>query len=108
VVWKGINRFRYNQEFLQTVAHWPEGKHIADLSQYCWALSLYDNEFAFEVLQTAMPLLQHALAADPMKVFHEVDEIARHLMRVWDPLGVYTGKLAPDRRQVALAREGSV
>jgi len=69
------------------------------------ALSLYDNEFVFEVLQTTMPLLQHALAADPLKVFPEVDVIAEDLLRVWDPFGIYTGKLAPDRRQRALARE---
>jgi hypothetical protein len=104
--WKQLfNAALERSRILHTVAHWPEGQHIADFSQYCWALSLYDNEFAFEVLQTAMPLLQHALAADPMKVFPELDEIARYLLRVWDPLGINTGKLAPDRRQRALAQE---
>jgi hypothetical protein len=104
--WKqSFNAALERSRILQTVAHWPEGQHIADLSHYCLALSLYDNEFAFEVLQTAMPLLQHALAADPMKVFPEVDEITGHLLHVWDPLGVYTGKAAPDHRQRALAWE---
>jgi hypothetical protein len=104
--WKqSFNAALERSRILHTVAHWPEGQHIADLSHYCLALSLYDNEFAFEVLQTAMPLLQHALAADPIKVFLEVDKIARDLLRVWDPFVVYTGKLAPDSRQRALARE---
>jgi len=40
-----------------------------------------------------------------MQVFHEIDQITGNLLRVWDPFGVYTGKLAPDRRQRALARE---
>ena len=90
---------------LQTVAQWPEGEYIGTLSKFCWALSLYDTEFAFDVLHTAMPLLQRALAADPIDAFHEINELVWHLLRVWDPLGVYKGKLAPDRRQFDVARE---
>src|SRR5262249_32252161 len=101
--WKqSFNAALERSRILQTVAQWPAGQHIADLSEYCRALSQYDNEFAFEMLQIAMPLLQHALAADPMQVLYEVNPIRGHLLRF---MTIYTGKLAPDRRQRALARE---
>lgn len=91
-------------QIIQTVAQWPNGENLASLSKYCLALSLYDTEFAFEVLQSIMPILQQALAANPITTFHEIEDIAWHLLRVWDPLGIYIGKLAPDHRQIDLAR----
>jgi len=89
---------------LQTIARWPDGKYINDFSRYCWAISLYDREFAFEMLQAAMPLLQRAIAENPMNGFSLIDEIAGYFLHVWDPLGVYTGAHAPDQRQVNFAR----
>jgi hypothetical protein len=101
--WKqSFNAALERNRILQTVAQWPAGQHIADLSEYCRALSQYDNEFAFEMLQMAMPLLQHALAAEPMQVLYEVNPIRGHLLHF---MAIYTGKRAPDRRRRALARE---
>ena len=67
---------------------------------------MYDREFAFDILKLAVPLLQHAFAADPINGFSQIEhDIVMCFLRVWDPLGVYVGKHGPDRRQVEIARE---
>jgi hypothetical protein len=49
------------------------------------------------------PTAQRALAADPVGAFHELNDLARHVLRVWDPLGAYKGKHRPNERRRRLA-----
>jgi hypothetical protein len=105
--WKSsFNAALQRNRILEAIKKWPENEYIGDFSKYCWALSLYDHEFAFDILKLAMPLLQQALAADPINGFSQIEHyIVMCFLRAWDPLGVYVGKHGPDRRQVEIARE---
>lgn len=105
--WKSsFNTALQRNQILEAIQKWPENEHIAVFSKYCRSLSLYDHEFAFDILKLAMPLLQNALAANPINGFNEIQhDLIMCFLRIWDPLGVFKGKNKPDRRQIELARE---
>ena len=104
--WKcSFNSALDRNRILQTIAQWPDGEYINDFSRYCWAISLYDRQFAFVMLRAAMPLLQRAIAANPMDGFRQINEIVGYFLHVWDPLDAYTGEYAADPGQISFARD---
>lgn len=104
--WKhSFNAVLQRNQILRTIKEWPEDEYIGDFCKYCSSISFYDEELAFDILKIAMPFLQRALAFDPLKGFHQIqDDIVWLLLRVWHPLAICTGKNAPNRQQLALAR----
>jgi hypothetical protein len=104
--WKSsfVTALQRNQ-IIEAIQNWPKNEYIWEFGNYCRSLYFYDREFGFSILKLAMPMLQLALAADPIKVFSQIEEqIAMSVLGVWDPLGIYRGKKAPDHKQKEFAR----
>lgn len=55
------------------------------------------------MVEAFLPQAQAQLAADPVESFHELQEVAWHVLRVFDPLGVYAKRYPPGPRHRALA-----
>ena len=76
-------------QILETVAAWPEdADYLSTLSNYCWALAMHDRELAFSILEKTTPLIQRALAKDPIEAFRSIDHIVGAFLGTWDILGV--------------------
>lgn len=72
---------------------------------FCSSVVWWDEDLALEMSERFIPAAQAALARDPVEGFHELGhDFIMHVLRVFDPLGVYVGKLKPTARQWSIAR----
>ena len=74
-------------------------------SKFCASVVWWDENLALEMAEIFVPTAQQLLAKDPVDGFHQLSqEFASTVLRVFDVLHVYVGKLKPTRRQWTIAR----
>lgn len=74
-------------------------------SKYCASVLWWDENLALEMAELYVPTAQQVLANDPVEGFDQLShDLASTVLRVFDVLGVYVGKLKPTRRQWTIAR----
>ena len=73
--------------------------------RFCSSVMLWDEDLALDMAERFIPFAQAALVRHPIEGFRELDyEFFMLVLRVFDPLGAYVGKLKPDRRRSSIAR----
>ena len=74
-------------------------------SKFCASVVWWDENLALEMAELFVPTAQEVLAEDPVGGFDQLShDFASSVLRVFDVLNVYVGKLKPTRRQWAIAR----
>ena len=74
-------------------------------AKFCASVVSWDENLALEMAELFVPTAQQVLANDPVEGFHQLDhDFASTVLRVFDVLHVYVGKLKPTRRQWVIAR----
>jgi len=74
-------------------------------SKFCASVNWWDENLALEMAELFVPTAQQILARDPVEGFHQLSfDFASTVLRVFDVLHVYVGKLKPTRRQWTIAR----
>jgi hypothetical protein len=103
--WKAaFNQAFDRQSAIALARTWPSSVPLRGFARFCAAFNVWDNELGLAMVEAFVPTAQMAFADDPVSAFHKLNDIADHVLRLSDPLGVYKGKLAPDRRRFALGR----
>ncbi len=74
-------------------------------AQVCETVSLFNDSLALDMLEEYLPTAMEILSADPFDGFHSLQDVAMRVLRVFDPLGIYVGKLKPDARRRRIARQ---
>lgn len=109
----GINEFNSNvRAALDRDKLHQFAKHEAFLedafifSKFCASALWLDENLALEMAELFVPTAQQVLAKDSVEGFHQLSrDFASTVLRVFDPLRVYVGKLKPTRRQWTIARQ---
>lgn len=71
----------------------------------CESVVCWDDSLALEMAELFVPTAQQVLEKDPIEGFNQLShDFASTVLRVFDVLGVYVGKLKPTRRHWAIAR----
>ena len=74
-------------------------------SKFCASVVWWDENLALEMAELFVPTAQQILAKDPVEGFHQLShDFASTVLRVFDVLHLYVGKLKPTRRQRTIAR----
>lgn len=91
-------------KILNTVISWPEGHPAAHFSAFCLGISWWNEDFALDMAEAMTPNVQRAFGESPLKAEAALRNVLGPVLRVDDPLGVYTGKLTPCIRRKKIAR----
>ena len=74
-------------------------------ANFCASVVRWDVNLALEMAELFVPTAQQVLAKDPVEGFHQIShDLASNVLRVFDVLHVYVGKLRPTRLQWTIAR----
>lgn len=104
--WLDVLRQNLSRErILQLAANWPKDQATFSFANFCRALSWCDDTLALDAAERFAPIAAATLAIDPLEGIVDLDAIISSVLRMFDPLGVYVGKLAPTPRQRAISRQ---
>lgn len=89
----------------QLAKHEAFVEHPYVFSEFCTSAVSWDENLAMEMAELFIPTAQQVLSKDAVEGFHQLSrEFAMIVLRVFDPLGVFVGKLKATSRQWAVAR----
>ncbi len=92
------------KKLLEFAANWPVSEPPSGFSEFCEAVMYHiDESLALDMVEGFMPTAQEMLEKYPISIFHSFYGVAWHVLRMFDPLNIYVGKLAPKQRQRKLA-----
>ncbi|ABC90793.1 hypothetical protein RHE_CH02008 [Rhizobium etli CFN 42] len=98
---KRIDRFK----LFGLVSRWPEDAWLSAVADLCKHFCYFEPEFGYQLIEALIPAVAKRLRGDPQYSFRELDDIVWHSLRLYDPLEVYVGKLAPTRRMRQVGRK---
>lgn len=91
------------KKIVKFAAEWPiEGPSWA-FAKFCNAIQWVDESLALDMAEQFVPVAQALIKDNPVATFRELDDILWHVLRMFDPLGVYVGKLSPKKRNREIA-----
>lgn len=90
---------------MRIVSAWPEDAWLSAVADLCEHFCYFEPEFGFTLIDLLIPAIAGRMRADPQHAFHELNDIVWHALRLFDPLHVYVGKLAPTRRMKQVGRK---
>ena len=91
------------QKLVGFAAEWPASEPAWGFAKFCQAMIWADEILTLDMVERFVPIAQKLLADDPISAFRDLDDIAGQVLRMFDPLGIYVGRLAPKPRQRELA-----
>ena len=86
------------------VSTWPQDAYLSVAAKFCEHFCYFESEFGFTLIEALIPAIADRLRVDPQEAFHELDDIVWHALRLYDPLHIYIGKLAPSRQMRQVGR----
>jgi hypothetical protein len=89
---------------LKLAATWPSDQPLYVFARFCEAFAGEMDDFALDLVEAFLPKTEKPFTDDPVRTFRELDDMAWHVLRVVDPLGIYIGRHAPTVRMKSLAK----
>lgn len=86
------------------VSTWPKDAYLSIAADFCEYFCYVEPEFGFTLIEAMIPAIADRLRADPQEAFRELHDIVWNSLRLYDPLCIYVGKLAPSRRMRQVGR----
>lgn len=84
---------------------WPESTDLWAFSNFCKAINGIDEDLGLTLAEKIIPCAKKAFARDPISTFLDLDDLMMLVLRVYDPLRIFIGKRAPQRRHRQIARQ---
>ncbi|MHC2003293.1 hypothetical protein ACYQR9_23055 [Methylobacterium sp. CM6241] len=105
-VWKTAHMVAVDRPALaRLVRAWPENAPLWTVADLCEHFCYFEPQFGFELIEALVPAISKRMRADPVNAFYELNDIVWDSLRLYDPLQIYVGKLAPTRRMKQVGRK---
>lgn len=105
-VWKACYLEHLDRDACRrVVSAWPQDAYLSVVADFCEHFCYFEPEFGFTLIETLVPAIANRLRADPHDAFGEMRDIVWNALRLYDPLQIYVGKLAPSRRMRQVGRK---
>jgi len=99
-VLEGLDR----EKLLHLAKEWVHPDQAFLFSRVCSSMNWWDEDCMLDMAERYVPAAQSVLQHDVVEGFRDLDDILMHVLRIYDPLGVYVGQLRPGKRRWAIAR----
>lgn len=94
--WKARYLARINrQKCLVLASNWPAESPLYRSAWFCEHLLHLERTFGLQLVDALGPAIGGRMRADPIDTFDALEDIFWNGLRIYDPLQVYKGKLAP-------------
>ena len=104
-VWKACYLEHVDRDACRrVVSTWPQDAYLSVVADFCEHFCYFEPEFGFTLIEALIPAVADRLRADPQEAFGELRDIVWNALRLYDPLRIYVGKLAPSRRMRRVGR----
>ena len=90
---------------LRLAATWPIGEYVSSFSEYCRSAYWIDQTLGLDMVERFVPNLIARLEREPSDTFHEFEDIAWHVLKGIDLLGIYSKKNRQTKREAAICRD---
>ena len=91
--------------FIGLAREWTERSEAHRYAELCQALLWWDEDVAVDMAERFVPAARELLASNPVQGFAVLaHNLAMSVLRAFDPLRIYVGSGAPDKRRRAIAR----
>jgi hypothetical protein len=112
IVWQ-LATERWKSQFLATLnkapllrlaESWPSGEPISIFTEYCRSTYWADQALGLDMAERFIPRLVKEIEKEPAGTFHEFSDVAWHVLKGIDVLGIYAKKHRQTKREAGLCR----
>lgn len=89
---------------LSMAENWPADEPFSSFSEYCEATYWADSKLGLAIAERIIPHLILAIEKDPAATFHEFLDVAWHVLKGVDLLGIYAKKFRQTAREANICR----
>ncbi|SHI14838.1 hypothetical protein [Bradyrhizobium erythrophlei] len=92
------------QQMLRVAETWPAEEPLSSFSEYCEATYFAEPSLALDMVDRIVPRIVVEIEKEPADTFHEVQDVAWHVLKGIDLLGIYAKKRRQTKREAAICR----
>jgi hypothetical protein len=101
---QAVSRLINRDRLFALADNWLDLNRLYPLAKLCQSIEWYDEALALDLVEHSLGSIKRAFLENPTEAFSDVDDLLMGTLRIWDPLGVFVGKLRPDARRLSLSR----
>jgi hypothetical protein len=90
---------------LRLAGNWPVDEHFYGFVELCRSTYWIDNALGLNMVERFVPRLIKEIEREPADTFHEFQDVAWHVLKGIDLLGIYKEKNKQTKREAALCRD---
>jgi hypothetical protein len=103
--WKSQFLEALNREQMLCLAeNWPVEEPLSSFSEYCEATYFAEPSLALDMVDRIVPRIIVEMEKEPADTFHEIQDVAWHVLKGIDLLGMYAKKHRQTKREAAICR----
>lgn len=91
-------------QMLRVAESWPGEEPLSSFSEYCEATYFADSSLALDMMERIVPRLVREIEKEPADAFREIQDVAWHVLKGIDLLGIYAKKHRQTKREAAVCR----
>jgi hypothetical protein len=89
---------------LRMAENWPADEPLSSFSEYCEATYWANPKLGLAIVERIIPHVILAIEQDPAATFHEILDVAWHVLKGVDLLGIYAKKFRQTAREADICR----
>jgi hypothetical protein len=92
------------EQMLRVAETWPAEEPLSSFSEYCEATYFAERSLALDMVDRIIPRIVVEIEKEPADAFREIQDVAWHVLKGIDLLGIYAKKHRQTKREAAICR----
>lgn len=91
-------------QMLNVAETWPTSEPLSSFAEYCEATYWADRALGLDMVERIVPRIVAEIEKEPADAFREIQDVAWHVLKGIDLLGIYAKKHRQTKREAAICR----